>query len=125
MTQIGIALLSLAKHSQYQNIPNITRLLFLPDFLSVSTLLGTMSSSNAYSRQSTYNTGSSGLPGSAATGSYGAHSTSSVNRARQHAHLHAQLATLNARLADTENLLRMTAVQAEYIRGLGGYMGAL
>ena len=57
-----------------------------------------------------------------ATTSYGGGST---NRARQHAHLHAQLATLHARLADTENLLRMTAVQAEYVRGLGGWMGAL
>ena len=52
-------------------------------------------------------------------------SAASTNRARQHAHLHAQLATLHARLADTENLLRMTAVQAEYIRGLGGWMGSL
>ena len=71
------------------------------------------------------------LPYSAATGnaaSYGSmrpSSVSSTNRARQHAHLHAQLAQLHARLADTENLLRMTAVQAEYIRGLGGWMGAL
>lgn len=32
---------------------------------------------------------------------------------------------LNANLADTQNLLRMTAVQAEDMRFLGGYVGAL
>ena len=50
---------------------------------------------------------------------------STQNRARQYAHLHAQLAQLNAQLADTQNLVRMTAVQAEYVRGLGGWMGGL
>ena len=49
----------------------------------------------------------------------------SSNKARQYAHLHAQLAQLNAHLADTENLVRMTAVQAQDMRFLGGYMGAL
>jgi hypothetical protein len=49
----------------------------------------------------------------------------SANRQRQYAHLHAQLAQLNAHLADMENLLRMTAVQAEHVRGLGGWMGGL
>lgn len=44
-------------------------------------------------------------------------------RARQYAHLQAQLAQLNAHLADMENLLHMTAVQAEYIKGLGGWWG--
>ncbi|KAJ5742721.1 uncharacterized protein N7511_011122 [Penicillium nucicola] len=54
-------------------------------------------------------------------------STPSMSQAktRQYAHLHAQLAQLNANLADTENLLRMTAVQAGDMRFLGGYMGAL
>ena len=52
-------------------------------------------------------------------------SASSQNRQRQYAHLNAQLAQLNAHLADMENLLRMTAVQAEYVRGLGGWMGGL
>ncbi|KIW27526.1 uncharacterized protein PV07_07257 [Cladophialophora immunda] len=51
--------------------------------------------------------------------------TSSTNKTRQYAHLHAQLAQLNAHLADTENLLRMTAVQAQDMRFLGGYVGAL
>jgi len=46
-------------------------------------------------------------------------------KSRQQSHLHAQLAQLQAHLADLENLLRMTAVQAEYVRGLGGYAGAL
>ena len=49
----------------------------------------------------------------------------SSSKARQYAHLHFQLAQLNANLADTENLLRMTAVQAGDMRFLGGYMGAL
>jgi hypothetical protein len=51
--------------------------------------------------------------------------TTSTNKNRQFAHLHAQLAQLNAHLADTENLLRMTAVQAQDMRFLGGYVGAL
>jgi len=51
--------------------------------------------------------------------------TSSMNKIRQYAHLHAQLAQLNAHLADTENLVRMTAVQAQDMRFLGGYVGAL
>ncbi|KAK5046269.1 hypothetical protein LTR84_008412 [Exophiala bonariae] len=49
----------------------------------------------------------------------------STNKTRQYAHLHAQLAQLNAHLADTENLVRMTAVQAQDMRFLGGYVGAL
>jgi len=49
----------------------------------------------------------------------------STTKARQYAQLHAQLARLHAHLADTENLLRMTAVQARDMRFLGGYVGAL
>ncbi|KAL4883881.1 DASH complex subunit Hsk3 like-domain-containing protein [Aspergillus karnatakaensis] len=49
----------------------------------------------------------------------------SATKTRQYAHLHSQLAQLNAHLADTENLLRMTAVQAEDMRFLGGYVGGL
>ncbi|KAJ5180074.1 Protein of unknown function DUF1721 [Penicillium capsulatum] len=49
----------------------------------------------------------------------------SAAKSRQYAHLHSQLAQLNANLADTENLLRMTAVQAGDMRFLGGYVGAL
>ncbi|KAL4917745.1 DASH complex subunit Hsk3 like-domain-containing protein [Aspergillus aurantiobrunneus] len=49
----------------------------------------------------------------------------STTKTRQYAHLHTQLAQLNAHLADTENLLRMTAVQAQDMRFLGGYVGAL
>ncbi|KZF20879.1 hypothetical protein L228DRAFT_240607 [Xylona heveae TC161] len=44
---------------------------------------------------------------------------------RQHAHLQSQLAQLQANLADTENLLRMTAVQANFIAELGGWTGGL
>ena len=51
--------------------------------------------------------------------------TTSTSKNRQHTHLHAQLAQLNAHLADTENLVRMTAVQAQDMRFLGGYVGAL
>ena len=51
--------------------------------------------------------------------------TGSSNKNRQYAHLHAQLAQLNAHLADTENLVRMTAVQAHDMRFLGGYVGAM
>lgn len=52
-------------------------------------------------------------------------SSSSSTKTRQYAQLHSQLAQLNSHLADTENLLRMTAVQAEDMRFLGGYVGAL
>ena len=64
---------------------------------------------------------------SSAAYSSASHSQSqqSQNRQRQYAHLNAQLAQLQAHLADTQNLLRMTAVQAENVRGLGGWMGGL
>ncbi|KAK9452885.1 DASH complex subunit Hsk3 like-domain-containing protein [Dipodascopsis uninucleata] len=44
---------------------------------------------------------------------------------RQMSHLHSQLAQLQANLSDLESLLRVTAVQAEYIKRLGGVQGAL
>ncbi|KAI1479758.1 hypothetical protein K445DRAFT_322063 [Daldinia sp. EC12] len=49
----------------------------------------------------------------------------SVVKTRQLTHLHSQLAQLSANLADTENLLRMTSVQAEAMRGLGSWHGGL
>ncbi|KAH7064898.1 DASH complex subunit Hsk3 like-domain-containing protein [Macrophomina phaseolina] len=49
----------------------------------------------------------------------------SSQKARQLSHLHSQLAQLTANMADLENLLRMTAVQAESMRGLGGYCGGM
>lgn len=49
----------------------------------------------------------------------------SAVKARQLTHLHSQLAQLSANLADTENLLRMTSVQAECMRGLGSWHGGL
>ncbi|KKZ59888.1 hypothetical protein EMCG_05274 [[Emmonsia] crescens] len=49
----------------------------------------------------------------------------STNKTRQYAHLHSQLAQLNAHLADMENLMRMTAAQAGDMRFLGGYVGGL
>ncbi|KAI8966097.1 DASH complex subunit Hsk3 like-domain-containing protein [Daldinia sp. FL1419] len=48
-----------------------------------------------------------------------------VVKTRQLTHLHSQLAQLSANLADTENLLRMTSVQAEAMRGLGSWHGGL
>ncbi|KAG9239863.1 DASH complex subunit Hsk3 like-domain-containing protein, partial [Calycina marina] len=51
--------------------------------------------------------------------------TPSSIKPRQLSHLHAQLAQLSANLADLENLLRMTSVQAESIRGLGAFHGGL
>ena len=54
-------------------------------------------------------------------------STLSANatKARQLSHLHAQLAQMTAKVSDMENLLRMTSVQAESMRGLGGYAGGM
>ncbi|PSK33451.1 hypothetical protein B9Z65_7338 [Elsinoe australis] len=49
----------------------------------------------------------------------------SATKQRQLSHLHAQLAQLTAHMSDLENLLRMTAVQAESMRGLGGYAGGM
>lgn len=49
----------------------------------------------------------------------------SATKSRQLSHLHAQLAQLTAHMSDLENLLRMTAVQAEGMRGLGGYAGGM
>ncbi|EGP87757.1 uncharacterized protein MYCGRDRAFT_29582, partial [Zymoseptoria tritici IPO323] len=49
----------------------------------------------------------------------------SASKSRQLSHLHAQLAQLTANMSDLENLLRMTAVQAESMRGLGGYAGGM
>ena len=51
--------------------------------------------------------------------------TAPPNKSRQLSHLHAQLAQLTANMSDLENLLRMTAVQAESMRGLGGYAGGM
>ncbi|OKL62462.1 hypothetical protein UA08_02910 [Talaromyces atroroseus] len=67
-----------------------------------------------YNRQST-------LPPSSTTTA----AVMSATKSRQYAHLHSQLAQLNAHLADTENLVRMTAVQAGDMRFLGGYVGGL
>lgn len=44
---------------------------------------------------------------------------------RQLSHLHSQLAQLQAHLSDTENLLRVTCIQAEHIRDLGAIHGGL
>ncbi|KAH9992175.1 DASH complex subunit Hsk3 like-domain-containing protein [Xylariaceae sp. FL0662B] len=63
--------------------------------------------------------------GTAARPSMAPQSSGSVVKARQLTHLHSQLAQLSANLADTENLLRMTSVQAEAMRGLGSWHGGL
>ncbi|KAL6896303.1 DASH complex subunit Hsk3 like domain-containing protein [Trichoderma evansii] len=49
----------------------------------------------------------------------------SVMKSRQLTHLHSQLAQLSKNLSDTENLLRMTSVQAEAMKGLGSWHGGL
>ncbi|KAI8683093.1 hypothetical protein NCS56_00433200 [Fusarium sp. Ph1] len=49
----------------------------------------------------------------------------SALKSRQLAQLNSQLAQLSANLSDTENLLRMTSVQAEAMRGLGSWHGGL
>lgn len=49
----------------------------------------------------------------------------STLKSRQLAHLNAQLAQLQANMSDLDNLLRVTAVQAEYIRKLGILHGSL
>ena len=51
--------------------------------------------------------------------------SASAAKHRHLTHLHSQLAQLSANLADLENLVRMTAVQAESMRGLGGWCGGL
>ncbi|KAF2762442.1 hypothetical protein EJ05DRAFT_495323 [Pseudovirgaria hyperparasitica] len=49
----------------------------------------------------------------------------SSQKPRQISHLHSQLAQLTANLSDLENLLSITAGQAESMRGLGGYTGGM
>ncbi|KAK3330987.1 DASH complex subunit Hsk3 like-domain-containing protein [Apodospora peruviana] len=66
----------------------------------------------------------SGVGGGAATRQSIASSGSAV-KSRQLTQLHSQLAQLSANLADTENLLHMTSVQAECMRGLGSWHGGL
>ena len=46
-------------------------------------------------------------------------------KARQLSHLNSQLAQLQAHLADLQDIMRVTAVQAENIKALGGLNGAL
>jgi hypothetical protein len=52
-------------------------------------------------------------------------STIPSQKPRQLSHLQAQLAQLTANMADLESLMRMTAGQAQDMRGLGGYAGGL
>ncbi|RKL11161.1 hypothetical protein BFJ68_g2768 [Fusarium oxysporum] len=49
----------------------------------------------------------------------------SAVKTRQLAQLNSQLVQLSSNLSDTENLLRMTSVQAEAMRGLGSWHGGL
>jgi hypothetical protein len=52
-------------------------------------------------------------------------STVPSQKPRQLSHLQAQLAQLTANMSDLESLMRMTAGQAQDMRGLGGYAGAM
>ncbi|KAK1533756.1 hypothetical protein CPAR01_10464 [Colletotrichum paranaense] len=54
-----------------------------------------------------------------------ASSSGNAMKTRQLTHLHSQLAQLSANLSDTENLVRMTSVQAESMRGLGAWHGGM
>ncbi|KAI0542738.1 DASH complex subunit Hsk3 like-domain-containing protein [Xylaria digitata] len=65
------------------------------------------------------------MGGSGARPSMAPQASGGVVKARQLTHLHSQLAQLSANLADTENLLRMTSVQAGAMRGLGSWHGGL
>ncbi|KAH7037532.1 DASH complex subunit Hsk3 like-domain-containing protein [Microdochium trichocladiopsis] len=58
-------------------------------------------------------------------GSAGGGASGSGVKSRQLTHLHSQLAQLSANLADTENLLRMTSVQAEAMKGLAAWHGGM
>ncbi|CEJ59715.1 Putative DASH complex subunit Hsk3 [Penicillium brasilianum] len=102
-------------HHRTDSHPSYPRATILPN--STSTNLNATTTHNPY--QSQHNTQYQNQSTSSGTASM------SASKQRQYAHLHAQLAQLNANLADTQNLLRMTAVQAGDIRFLGGYMGAL
>ncbi|SPO00007.1 uncharacterized protein DNG_02859 [Cephalotrichum gorgonifer] len=55
----------------------------------------------------------------------GSGSGTSAMKTRQLTHLNSQLARLSANLADTENLMTMTAAQAEAMRGLGSWHAGL
>ncbi|KAI1203454.1 DASH complex subunit Hsk3 like-domain-containing protein [Nemania serpens] len=66
-----------------------------------------------------------GGSGGAARPSMAPQASGGVVKARQLTHLHSQLAQLSANLADTENLLRMTSVQAGAMRGLGSWHGGM
>ncbi|RAH76674.1 hypothetical protein BO86DRAFT_286483, partial [Aspergillus japonicus CBS 114.51] len=68
---------------------------------------------------------SMGYGGGGLSGTGSSTTSMSMAKTRHYANLHAQLAQLNSHLRDTENLVRMTAVQAEDMRFLGGYVGAL
>ncbi|KAK4696956.1 hypothetical protein P7C71_g1058, partial [Lecanoromycetidae sp. Uapishka_2] len=81
------------------------------------------SSTRASSANPTTTPSTSYQRASTSTSTSASASASTINRNRQYTHLHAQLAQLNAHVADMENLVGMTAVQAEYMRGLGGWWG--
>jgi len=53
------------------------------------------------------------------------YSSSAALKQRQLSHLHSQLAQLEANLADFDNLIKITAIQAEYIKKLGIMHGGL
>ncbi|KAF3908719.1 hypothetical protein ABW20_dc0104959 [Dactylellina cionopaga] len=66
-----------------------------------------------------------GAAASSTASAPGAGSGSSTYKARQYTHLQSQLAQLQANLSDMEELLRMTATQAENIKVLGALHGGL
>ena len=98
--------------------------------IAIMSNYGTHRQSLAHPRQSTNHTSHTTNPYNSST----THQTSSsrlstlptqASKQRQLSHLNSQLAQLTAHMSDLENLLRMTAVQAEGMRGLGGYAGGM
>ncbi|KAK3334893.1 DASH complex subunit Hsk3 like-domain-containing protein [Neurospora tetraspora] len=94
-----------------------------------NTIFGTQISSGAGAGAGHGGGGGGGYGGGRQSMAPGASSTSGQSgaavKARQISQLHAQLTQLSNNLADTENLLRMTSVQAECMRGLGSWHGGL
>ncbi|KAH7358254.1 DASH complex subunit Hsk3 like-domain-containing protein [Plectosphaerella cucumerina] len=72
-----------------------------------------------------FGTTNMGQPRGDATRPSMASSSGNAVKSRQVTHLHSQLAQLSANLADTDNLVRMTSVQAEAMRGLGSWHGGM
>ncbi|KAH6662229.1 DASH complex subunit Hsk3 like-domain-containing protein [Plectosphaerella plurivora] len=72
-----------------------------------------------------FGTNNMGLARGDATRPSMANSSGNAVKSRQVSQLNAQLAQLSSNLRDTDNLVRMTSVQAEAMRGLGSWHGGM